>query len=358
MQTNNAFSQLVAMNKKYPDIKETFKKMQHQHLTGKNKKGVFCPSHIIPTLSTEMDRMTRKHLMINQDIKSLFNDTELGSFCAAYTHEAHLFGTWRNSLGVYRIDEEILQETIKSAIPDDTPSAIFSRLPDWCVYIELPEMGEYDKDGLAVSFRGFWALLDEKIYNMKSGQSQLVLNIIPDYDANFDRGYNTYIPIQMAVDDSLTVAQSIEKVKQLNQQVVKLIDGTDDFDEDRHNKHNAVLRHLLPILLWLCAEEPDITNINGEPVTRSELSAPKHGINKKTGSFVPPSQPIVYNIGQRLGGEIRTFNEDNSGNNGRASTRKRPHIRRGHWHGVWRGTGQNKHFHTYWQPAVFVNAKP
>ena len=41
----------------------------------------------------------------------------------------------------------------------------------------------------------------------------------------------------------------------------------------------------------------------------------------------------------------------------RISSRKRPHIRRGHWHGVWSGTGQNKEFKIYWQPAIFVNAR-
>lgn len=79
--------------------------------------------------------------------------------------------------------------------------------------------------------------------------------------------------------------------------------------------------------------------------------------DKKTGVFIPPNRPIIYNIGKRLGGEIRTFNDKIAATDSRISNRKRPHIRRGHWHGVWSGTGQNKEFKIYWQPAIFVNAR-
>ena len=69
-----------------------------------------------------------------------------------------------------------------------------------------------------------------------------------------------------------------------------------------------------------------------------------------------PETKEVYEIGKRLGGEIRTFNERITSGDSRISSRKRPHIRRGHWHGVWAGVGQNKEFKIYWQPAIFVNA--
>ena len=66
---------------------------------------------------------------------------------------------------------------------------------------------------------------------------------------------------------------------------------------------------MLSALLWLCAEEPDISNITGEPIIRSELQAPKHTVHPKTKNFITPSMPTVYNIGKRLGGEIRQMND-------------------------------------------------
>lgn len=64
--------------------------------------------------------------------------------------------------------------------------------------------------------------------------------------------------------------------------------------------------HFLPILLWLCVEDPDITNMKDERIEREQLFKPKYTIHKKTGVFVPPSQPIVFNLGKRLGSEIAT----------------------------------------------------
>lgn len=34
----------------------------------------------------------------------------------------------------------------------------------------------------------------------------------------------------------------------------------------------------------------------------------------------------------------------------------RPHIRKGHWHGYWEGSGQDKHYVPKWLAAIFVNA--
>lgn len=155
-----------------------------------------------------------------------------------------------------------------------------------------------------------------------------------------------------------------ERLQKFNKTIEKSLeyiyqsDSSDDpFLNAKYVKTDVdMLRIVLSCLLWLCAEEPDISNIIGEPINKDALRMPKYRINKKTGAFVPPEKPILYQIGSRLGGEIRTFNERIGSGDNRISARKRPHIRRGHWHGVWGGTGQNKQFKIYWQPAIFVNS--
>ena len=67
-----------------------------------------------------------------------------------------------------------------------------------------------------------------------------------------------------------------------------------------------------------------------------------------------PTAPTFIQIGKRLGGKIRSYNERIGQSDSRVSNRKRPHIRRGHWHGYWHGTGQDKEFKIKWQPAIFV----
>ena len=112
----------------------------------------------------------------------------------------------------------------------------------------------------------------------------------------------------------------------------------------------------LPMLLWLCAEEPDITNMMGEPLTTEQVRQPKYQ-QKKSGQFIPPNSPRIYKLGQRLGGEIREFKEQIAqSEDTRKGIAKRPHIRKGHWHGYWHGSGQDKQFVPKWLSAMFVNA--
>ena len=192
---------------------------------------------------------------------------------------------------------------------------------------------------------GFWALYDLVFLN---GKYQRILKLY----VNIEGGNSDDLApiIEMAIDNGKTVEQSINdayKAEKDIDPIVALNYAKSDID---------MLKMLLSMLLWLCAEEPDISNIQGEPVNKDALRLPKYRINKKTGVFIPPDKPIIYDIGKRLGGEIRTFNDKIATGDSRISSRKRPHIRRGHWHGVWSGTGQNKQFKIYWQSAIFVNA--
>ena len=355
-----SFEQMQTFNRLYDgDSKAVFKRMAQWYRTNKPTDGVFCPSKEVFGCSPELLKSvmaTASSIAMNQSPK-FANEAQIKTISEATQKQMglHLFGTWRNSLGIYKIDAEIMSELVKTNIPDDTPSHIFSRLPDWCVYMELPPLGKHvSADGKTYEVVGFWVLLDRKI--TVDGKEPLVLNIVPHMILDGNPDYQNYIPIQMAISDSLTVVEAIERVNEIDTMVETTLQ-LEDSNADKAYKYN-MLKMMLPLVLWLCAEEPDISNIKGEPISGAELRAPKYAVNKKTGVFIPPSQPIIYHIGKRLGGEIRQFNKKIADNDqqSRAPTRKRPHIRRGHWHGVWHGTKQNKQFKIYWQPAIFVNA--
>lgn len=242
----------------------------------------------------------------------------------------YLYGTWRNTLGIYQLDEDIIKDC--KELPDDTPTSIFFNLPDWCVYVDISSAQIATVDGnTAKHIKGFWAIYD--VVEME-GVNHDALNFIIDTDTDD----NVYVPQAFILSSGQSVSEVLDY-------------GTSLFGDD---SSNALIKGLLPYLLWLCVAEPDIT-YKGLPVSREELTKPKHAINKKTGAFVPPSEPFIYKIGERLGGEVRRYKSliDDDKKQNRPHT-KRPHIRRGHWHGYWYGTGQAKEFKVRWQPAIFV----
>ena len=345
----NAFDKMTAFNKASPEAKEVYRKMQQWQVLNKPENGVFCPSSQLYPMSIKLMQAVASGL-INKRSYADFTEQDMQTLQLFWG--LHLFGAWRNTLGIYRIDKDILSDIVKSTIPNDTPSSIFSRLPEWCVYVELPH--DYDvnitTDAYNSRLLGFWALFD---YQNVSSKPRLALNLVPNLKQMVNATFDQYQPIQLFIDDNLTVEQSINDWYQ--QVYNSSMDGITA--NIASNLDLKFAKTLLSSLLFLCAEEPDISNIQGEPVNKDALRLPKYRINKKTGVFIPPDKPIIYDIGKRLGGEIRTFNDKIATGDSRISSRKRPHIRRGHWHGVWSGTGQNKQFKIYWQPAIFVNAR-
>lgn len=345
----NAFDKMTAFNKASPEAKEVYRKMQQWQVLNKPENGVFCPSSQLYPMSIKLMQAVASGL-INKRSYADFTEQDMQTLQLFWG--LHLFGAWRNTLGIYRIDKDILSDIVKSTIPNDTPSSIFSRLPEWCVYVELPH--DYDvnitTDAYNSRLLGFWALFD---YQNVSSKPRLALNLVPNLKQMVNATFDQYQPIQLFIDDNLTVEQSINDWYQ--QVYNSSMDGITA--NIASNLDLKFAKTLLSSLLFLCAEEPDISNIQGEPVNKDALRLPKYRINKKTGVFIPPDKPIIYDIGKRLGGEIRTFNDKIATGDSRISSRKRPHIRRGHWHGVWSGTGENKEFKIYWQPAIFVNAR-
>lgn len=337
-----SFARMIKFNKEFADSKEIYRCQQAWHLKHKPNNGLFCPSNTVSDFAPTIIRARQCAALLDNHDSALqhmlsrinFSDLLWGS---------HIFGAWRNTLAIYELDEDIANSSFNSPIPDETPISIFKRLPSWCLYVKYPKYlvgvkglpAEFGEDTSDIHLDGFWATFDQLYSPTKKTHttSPLSLNLTPNIVDGEGNPVWPLQPVELFIDDDSTV-------------------------EERKDIDHQLALDMLSSLLWLCAEEPDISNITGEPVSRSELQSPKHTIHPKTKNFITPSAPTVYNIGKRLGGEIREMNDaierDQATNRGKG---KRPHIRRGHWHGYWRGTGQAKEFFVKWQPAVFVNAR-
>lgn len=367
-----SFARMIKFNKEFADSKEIYRCQQAWHLKHKPNNGLFCPSNTVSDFAPTIIR-ARQYAALLDDRDSALQHMLSKINYSDLLWGSHIFGAWRNTLAIYELDEDIADSSFNSPIPDETPISIFKRLPSWCLYVKYPKYlvgvkglpAEFGEDTSDIHLDGFWATFDQLYSPTKKTHttSPLSLNLTPNIVDGEGNPVWPLQPVELFIDDDSTVGEAVEAVYDFYKKSTGayLADGDtryseQDMEERKDIDHQLAL-DMLSSLLWLCAEEPDISNITGEPVSRSELQSPKHTVHPKTKNFITPSAPTVYNIGKRLGGEIRQMNDaierDQATNRGKG---KRPHIRRGHWHGYWRGTGQAREFFVKWQPAIFVNA--
>lgn len=339
----NAYKIMLDFNERHKkhNVAETYKRMQQKRIYLKKNNNlpnqVFFPAIEITGIS---DFLLLKAMQgkLQQSVRFVELNSEQLEICE-FLFGVHLFGSWRNTLGIYCIDKDIFDDVINSPIPDDTPTDIFLRLPEWSIYMEFPKQVLFDNRHLA---NGFWATYD---YMEKNGKWCIALNIVFNFENSDSIGYNHFYPITLFLNEGISILDAFKSIF-INSNPIELgVMVTTDY---------KMLTKILSCLLLLCVEKPDISKITGEAISKNELSSPKYQVNKKTGSFIVPNKPFIYQLGARLGGEIREKQESINTLNLDKSRTVRPHIRRGHWHGYWKGTRQNKHFDVRWQPAIFV----
>jgi hypothetical protein len=81
---------------------------------------------------------------------------------------------WRMTQGIYRVDPALGEALINTPIEGDIPESVLYRLPEWCVYIETPDL-EWDGRPLY----GIWAHLEEDA-NDKSHELRLLMDAATD----------------------------------------------------------------------------------------------------------------------------------------------------------------------------------
>ncbi|EBX6018240.1 hypothetical protein EVG59_20730 [Salmonella enterica subsp. enterica serovar Dortmund] len=52
----------------------------------------------------------------------------------------YALATWRYSKGIYTTNPEVMQALIQTTVSTRLPVDVFLRLPEWCIYIKIPQM--------------------------------------------------------------------------------------------------------------------------------------------------------------------------------------------------------------------------
>ncbi|CAH2603475.1 conserved protein of unknown function [Rhodovastum atsumiense] len=239
-------------------------------------------------------------------------------------------GAWRYSQGVYRIDPDLQAALTETVVKGPIPSEVLYRLPEWSSYVEPGAQLKYGP----FTILGFWVYLEWDV-NQRRPELRFLLDVGSEV-----------MPVILHIGD-WTVTEAVDRA------VVEMRRNDPFFPADAvlAETWSEWVNPLVSIVLYLCSGEPEIDNVH-QPGHRPGNPAPKR---TRDGMRLFPADRVSYfDVGARIGQRLRQTREwDGAGAN--LGKPRRPHLRRAHWHGYWRGPRTNPTAFIYhWIPPVFV----
>lgn len=233
---------------------------------------------------------------------------------------------WRMTQGIYRYDPALYTALIDTPLTGDIPATVVQRLPEWCVYIETPDMEVATTAG-PVTLHGVYAWMDRR-----PGADHDILTL--SLDAEGLRLTPTHVPLVGTLDDACaaTMAEWRDAYARGNAEQPPHAGWADEV-------HRTVPR-ILSLLLYLCSEAPDLTR-RGQPATPAN---PEPKRTRRHGwRLFAVDGPSEWDVGVRIGAALRDAyaREQTGGDAAPTGRHVRPHVRRAHWHTIL--SGPRKH---------------
>jgi hypothetical protein len=194
-----------------------------------------------------------------------------------------LFGalaSWRATKGIYRFDPETYSAVLNSEIEGNIPCEILYKIPEWCVYIETPDM-EFDH----LNMYGFWAYLSWDL----DGQQEL--RIVADLDGK----YSTF----MLLIGKWSLGDAIESTLSQNKRHASLLGKPAPWGVDHKPELVTFLQPVLSLLLYLCSQASEIGDGHRGPKNPSPV---------KVGKFpriFEAEKVKIWDVGVRMGTALR-----------------------------------------------------
>ena len=244
-------------------------------------------------------------------------------------------GAWRFTQGIYRFDSDIFSAVWNTAIEGDLPCDLLHHLPEWCVYVEVPDMPWGD-----TVIHGFWAHLEQDANNRREE-----LRLLLDTDRDLF-GFPFHL-------GQWSLGEAIERfVEEATRQSM----ATSEFafsgvSAKDISALNATLAPMVSLLLYIASQVSEIGDGGKAP------AIPKPKKTKKGWKLFPPDKPNTWDVGVRMGAALRAARQRTEGKQqstdaARASVK--PHIRNAHWHTFIKGNGENKTRFLKWLPPIPV----
>ncbi len=246
---------------------------------------------------------------------------------------------WRYSQGVYRFDETLLDSLTATDLDKPLPVDVLTRLPEYAVYIPLP-------DGLLETMPGVAGTFVSYDYDYRRQQLELRFELFAK-----DRVIG---PVVLPLQTERTIQEELEHVvsavtarlwQEGKTEEAQKVKSPDTYARD--------VQKLVSLVLYLCSDKPEVDNLRQPGVSPARLKPKK----VKGGMALFPAQQVtVWEVGRSIGQSLRTAAQTKSALGGTHAS-PRAHIRRGHWHGFWTGPrkGDNRVFVLKWLHPMLVN---
>ena len=261
-------------------------------------------------------------------------------------------GTWRYSQGIYKFDPDLYSELLNSESGGKLPTDVLTRLPEWSVYLETPDLFYDNLECYGV----FVHLSDDPI----DGLCELRLYAITEnmsFNASIPDGF---LAFSIYLNEGITLDRAYDlwydRIKE-NAGGVEIPDEQQyfkDLESDRE-KNVDFIKKIINLVLYICSEDPEIVD-RKTPDWLPTFPRPKK--TKGVVRYFPAKRPHVYDVGRKLGEELRKAKEKiPPPPTGRTVI---SHLRRAHWHSFWTGKRipgkeTEQKLIVKWLPPIFVH---
>lgn len=210
----------------------------------------------------------------------------------------YLFGVWRNNKSIFRFDEDLAKHVVSARVPPDVEARVLQGIPHWGVYIELPRAAKRafmnSMPGYSsLQILGFWALYDKPAISSEEWLLRIYLHV--DDKGSADGDLIALKPINIPINTGLTINNCTSLAQT----------DSDCTLTNTITKNIEALDTMVSLLLCLCVEDPDVTDVIGLSLTRQQLFKPRYKYVKSRKSFEASIQPHYYEIGLKEGNQWR-----------------------------------------------------
>lgn len=236
-------------------------------------------------------------------------------------HLITALAAWRPTQDIISFDENIYKALLDSDFGNSIPKQVLAHFPAWSLWFDTP-YGFHDDTGTDIDWQGFFVTVD-------GNGDRLNFVFVGD---DLDNDGVTCSSVFIHLGDNMS---------EIKEKINKSYENVSGANEVKNvSDLGSNLSRALSLLIYVCANGLDD---NPGALTRS-ISRPQPVKTKKGWRVFPAQKPAIRKLGVIYEQKLKEANEKFKELSEKAehSGTKRPHMRRGHWHGYWMGSKKSE----------------